>query len=193
MKKLLIIFVVALFVGACQEEEVGVFSLEDAYVYITYEGNNMQMGMTPDSTYYFYNMSSLMVNSTQTRDTFMLRLKIAGTTKNVDRQIRLRPWNFEIAGRQVAVPGVNYVAFDAPEMEDALVLPADSTTVSVPIIVMFDSATAEASTTYSTGFVLPFELSESEDLKVLGTNSDISVVDKAARTHFYVQFTQTNN
>lgn len=193
MKKILIVLFIGLIWGACSEEKVWEYSSEEDYIYIPYESSAYSMGMAMDSTWYFYNMSSLTVNSTQTRDTFMLHLKIAGTPKSVDRQIRLQPWDFEVTGKQVAVAGVNNVAFDDPEMEKALVLPADSASIHVPIIVMYDQATADATTAYSSYFIVPFELVDSEGLNVMGTNSDITVVDMAARTHFYVQFTQTNN
>lgn len=194
MKKILIALLVGLIWGACTEEKVWEYSSEEDYIYIPYESAVLAAGMDVDSTWFFYNKSSLTVNSTtQQRDTFMLHLKIAGTPKSVDRQIRLQPWDFEIAGKQVAVAGVNYVAFDDSEMEKALVLPADSASIHVPIIVMYDQATADATTAYSSYFIVPFELVDSEGLNVMGTNSDITVVDMAARTHFYVQFTQTNN
>jgi hypothetical protein len=187
MKRLFIILVIGLIWGACTEEKVEVYSLTDEYIYIPYNSNLYRADMRlSDSVYMFYNKSALSVHSMQERDTFYFRVLVTGAAKKVDRKIKLESWENEVTGKEAAVPGVNYIAFDDPEMERNLILPADSVGVNIPIIVTYDPVIAGQ----WKSFVVTFKLAESEDFKVLGTNSDITS-GNAARSHAYVQFNQS--
>ena len=190
MKKLFIVLVVGLMWAACTREEVDVFSLEDNYIYFSYDnGTTLATSMVPDdSTYYFYNKSSLTVKSTQQRDTFYFEVRAAGLAKSVDRQIKIAPWSCEVSGFTEAVEGVNYVPFDDPEMVENLVLPADSVRVKIPVIVTYDPSIAGT----AKSFIVGLKLVDSGDLKVMGTNLNITIADKAARTHAYVRFNQSS-
>ena len=81
---------------------------------------------------------------------------------------------------------MNYVAFDDPEMEKCCVVPADSVSVNIPIIVTYNPAIAGS---YK-GFMLAFKLVDSEDFEIMATNSNLNA--NPARTHAFVQFTQSN-
>lgn len=135
MKKLFIILVIGLIWGACTEEKVEVYSLVNDYIYIPYNKDIYQADMrTTDSVYMFYNKNALAVNSTQRRDTFYFRVLVAGLAQEVDRKIKLEPWVHEVNGKESAIVGVNYIAFDDPEMEKNLILPADSLAVNIPLL-----------------------------------------------------------
>ena len=85
--------------------------------------------------------------------------------------------------------GVNYVPFDDPEMvRKNLVLPADSVQVKIPVIVTYDPSIAGT----AKSFVVGLKLIDSGDLRVMGTNFNITVVDKAARTRACVRFNQSS-
>ena len=190
MKKLFIVLEVGLMLAACTREEVDVFSLEDNYIYFPYDnGTTLATSMVPgDSIYYFYNKSSLTVKSAQQRDTFYFEVRAAGLAKSVDRQIKIVPWSCEVSGFTEAVEGVNYVPFDDPEMVKNLVLPADSVQVKIPVIVTYDPSIAGT----AKSFIVGLKLIDSGDLRVMGTNFNITVVDKAARTHACVRFNQSS-
>ena len=112
----------------------------------------------------------------------------AGLAKSVDRQIKIAPWSCKVSGFTEAVEGVNYVPFDDPEMVKNLVLPADSVQVKIPVIVTYDPSIAGT----AKSFVVGLKLIDSGDLRVMGTNFNITVVDKAARTHACVRFNQSS-
>ena len=106
----------------------------------------------------------------------------------MDRQIKIAPWSCKVSGFTEAVEGVNYVPFDDPEMVKNLVLPADSVQVKIPVIVTYDPSIAGT----AKSFVVGLKLIDSGDLRVMGTNFNITVVDKAARTHACVRFNQSS-
>lgn len=188
MKKLFILLVIGLAWGACTEENVDVYSLTDEYVYIPYNSDIYLADMrSSDTVYMFYNRTALSVNSMQVRDTFYFRVLVTGVAKNVDRKINIQPWVNEVNGKEAAVPGVNYVAFDDPEMVGNFIIPADSLGVNIPIVVTYDPAIAGQ----WKSFAVTFKLAESEDFKVLGTNSDVTS-GNGARSHAYVQFNQSS-
>ncbi|WP_065219273.1 MULTISPECIES: hypothetical protein [Butyricimonas] len=187
MKKLFIILTIGLILGACTKEEVGVYSLGNDYIYMPYNQSIYGTMTTPDTVYMFYNSSPLTVSSTQKRDTFYFKVLVAGLAKNVDRKIKIEPYSCDISYKEDAVAGVNYVAFDDPEMEKHLVIPANSLESEIPIIVTYDQAIAGQ---YKS-FAVKFKLVESEDFKLLGVNSDLTA-GNSARTHAYVQFTQVS-
>ena len=78
------------------------------------------------------------------------------------------------------------MAFDDPEMEKCCVVPADSVSVNIPIIVTYNPAIAGS---YK-GFMLAFKLVNSDDFEIMATNPNLSA--NPARTHAFVQFTQSN-
>ncbi len=187
MKKLFIILIIGAFLGACSEEKVGVYSLEDDYIYIPYNSNIYGTVTSPDSAYMFYNKASLFVNSKQQRDTFYFRVLVVGEAQSVDRKIKLEPYVYKVNGTEEAVAGVNYVAFDDPEMQENLIVAADSLGANIPIIVTYDPAIAGV----TKSFIVAFKLAESEDFKVFGVNSDLTA-GNSARIHAYVQFNQSS-
>lgn len=188
MKKLLIILGIALVWGACHEEKVGVYSLEEDYVYSAYYSSRYSSVVASDNNLYFWGISSMpYVNSTILRDTVYIRVDVAGMPRDYDRHIKLEQFNYEYQGRDTAVAGVNYVAFDDPEVEALLVVPKDSVAAEIPVIVTYDPASAGQ---YQS-FILAFRLVESEDFKVLETNPDLTV--NSARTNFLLMFSQQTN
>ncbi len=187
MRKLFIAFIIGWLGCACSEEKVGVYSLENDYIYFEYDGTKLGSALNPiDSVYLYYNSSSVSVNSSQQRDTFFFRVLVAGVAKEYDRKIKLEPYTYEMANVGVGVKGVNYVSFDDPEMEKYLVVPADSLGTDIPIIVTYDPAIAG---TYK-NFTVGFRLADSDDFNVMATNPNLQ--PSPARTYAYVRFTQSN-
>ena len=186
MKKLFMILVIGLIWSACTKEEVGIYSLTSDYIYMPYNQDIYGTMSTPDTVYLFYNKSSLSVNSTQRRDTFYFKVLVAGLAKKVDRKIKVESYSCEVSGKEDAIAGVNYIAFDDPEMVKHLIVPADSLEVDIPIIVTYDPAIAGQ----SKSFAVKFKLVESEDFEILGVNTDLTA-GNSARTHAYVQFNQS--
>lgn len=188
MKKLFIILIIGLFGYACSEEKVGVYSLENDYIYFQYDVKTMSAGMSSidDTVYYYRNSSSLNVSSTQQRDTFVCRVLVAGVGKKYDRKINLAPYVYALESTELAISGVNYIAFDNSEMEQHLIIPADSVGVNIPIIVTYDSSIAGMYKTFTVGA----KLLESEDFKVMEANANLT--SNPARSHLCVRFTQSN-
>lgn len=187
MKKLFIALVIGMIGYACSEEEVGVYTLDRDYIYFKYDASKLGATMNPaDSVYLYYNSSSISVNSSRQRDTFFLRVQVAGMARGVDREVKIEPYAFVTNGREEAIAGVNYVAFDDSEMKRCCVIPADSLGVNIPVIVTYNPAIAGS---YKS-FMFAFKLVDSEDFKIMMTNSNLDA--NPARTHAFVQFTQSN-
>ena len=85
----------------------------------------------------------ISLSPTNLSDTVYFRLHITGEVSDQPRRVRLEQYkdstNIYYLDPQ---PGVNYVAFDDPIMQEALTIPGDSAYVNIPIIVKYDPATA---------------------------------------------------
>ena len=67
---------------------------------------------------------------------------------------------------KVAVPGVNYVSFDDPQMKKYCVIPPHTSEILVPVILMYDPH-AEFGSAFSLKFRLHFEIVPNDDVKIL--------------------------
>lgn len=185
MKKIFMAMLIGWLGYACTEDKVWVYSLDRDYVYLSYDNTKLSANQA-DSVYVYYNMSSLRVNSVQQRDTFYFRVLVAGMAKDYDRKLKIEPYTFDMQNVEIGIENVNYVAFDEPEMEKHLVVPADSIGVDIPIIVKYDPTIAGS---YK-NFIVGFRLADTEDFSVLATNANLQA--NPARSHAYVRFTQSN-
>ena len=186
MKKIFIVLVIGLIWSACTEEKVGVYSLEEDFIYLPY--NNSTMGGTTIPDTLLYNRVELEVNLEQQLDTFYFRVNVAGKARNINRKIKIVEYPIEINDNyEQAKEGVNYVAFDGSEMEKHLILPADSLGIDLPIIVKYDQGIAGE----TKRFTVAFRLADSEDFKVMSVNSNLTA-GNTARACGYVSFSQKN-
>lgn len=82
------------------------------------------------------------------RDTLYFKLWVMGNISTHDRRLVLKQSvlsstdSSSYANKNVAVAGVNYVAFDDPEMEKFLIIPPDSSYVYIPVIMTYDPTIA---------------------------------------------------
>lgn len=183
--RILFVILIILSLGACSEEKVGVYSLENSYVYFVYD-KLQQMGMV-DSMFYVPGPTLTKQSYGQTRDTIYYRVGVVGLPAKIDRKIEIETFDYEIDGTKQAVAGVNYIGFDAPEMEKYLVIPADSLGVTIPIVLTYDESTFG---TYQK-FVVAFRLVETEDFKLMDPKKSYSVLDPLYRGQ--VRFSQSAN
>lgn len=66
----------------------------------------------------------------------------------------------------VAVPGVNYVAFDDPRMEEYYVIPPHTSSILVPVILLRDPD-VDFGSSWSKTFCLHFEIVPNDEVKIL--------------------------
>ena len=82
------------------------------------------------------------VNSNRLRDTAWFRLQAVGRPAQKDRLVRFEPYiNKADSNYITAVPGVNYVAFDDPEIQRHMIIPADSVYMNIPVVILYDAET----------------------------------------------------
>lgn len=175
MKALLILLFIGLLWVSCSEEKVEPYRGSDSYVYFL-DGSKMQLG---DSMYTYKGSGAnlnVMVgnNSYKKRDTALYRVGLSGYISDQPRTFRLEQYvpgkeDENDAGAGVAEAGVNYVAFDDPEMLEHLVIPADSIAVNVPIVILTDPNSSSGDK------VLYFRLVENENFKLpaVSTNTGL--------------------
>ena len=166
MKTLLIVLFVGLLWVSCSEEVVEPYRGSDNYIHFL-NGNKMHLS---DAMYTYKgdgtNYEMLVGNNSyKKRDTALFRVSISGFISDQSRVIKLEQYVpatvfEEDGGAEAAVPGVNYVSFDDPEMQKHLIMPADSVAVNIPIIVLSDPNSTSGTK------VLYFRLVENENFKI---------------------------
>ena len=114
--------------------------------------------------------SMTIVSSTKLRDTLYFRLMVYGQKSTKDRYFSLKQStlshmdsvNYVNDSTAVAVEGVNFVAFDDPEMQKYCVIHPDSSSVYIPIIMTYDPNTAGE----RQNFCLYFEIVPNDEISV---------------------------
>lgn len=134
MKKLYICIVslVCLLTG-CEEKVTLLYENTPAlYFYkgVDYTNNIKQ---NDSLTYSFY-----VKELDRVRDTIYLNVRTMGITKDFPRAISLVQTNVGETG--AAVAGTHYVAFDAPEVKDLMVIPANAVIANIPVILLRDKS-----------------------------------------------------
>lgn len=157
MKRLsIILFVVSIvMLVSCHYEKPGFYE-GNAYIQFYYSGL-----MNQDTTERITNpLNYPYVSSTRLQDTAWFRLQAVGGPVNRDRKVKFEQYSVELTGSSMeAVPGVNYVAFDDPEMQKYMIIPADSVYMNIPVVILYD-------TEKKGSFVLNFELVPTEDFEL---------------------------
>lgn len=111
-----------------------------------------------------------IVSSTKLRDTLYFRLMVYGQKSTKDRYFSLKQSTLSHVdsvsyvndSTAVAVEGINFVAFDDPEMQKYCVIHPDSSSVYIPIIMTYDPNTAGE----RQNFCLYFEIVPNEEISV---------------------------
>ena len=157
MKAFIIVFLIGMVVVAsCSEELVEPYERTESYIFF------MRMsGMTAVDSLYDYNTTINLPSGSKTKDTVYFKVGVGGNYGKGPRKITLKQYTYEDMSyvAEEAVPGVDYIAFDDPVMEEYYTIPADSLEMRIPIIIT-------SPTTYPRK-VLNFKLVENEDFKVL--------------------------
>lgn len=152
-----ILVAVALVVlAACQNEQ-----------YMVYEDDaRLQFGPTLDKIYTeqssyedtLKNFSFLSVPSDKKIDTVYFDLYCMGRVSDVDRPYKLEQVILDSVANAEA--GVHFMDFDDPNLEDMYIMPARSSHVLVPVIVLRDTSLS------SKEYVLEFQIKENEYFKL---------------------------
>lgn len=157
MKRLSIIlfFVCIVMAVSCHYEKPG-FYQERTYIQFYYP--NL---INKDTTDYMTRpLNYPYINSNRLKDTAWFRLQVVGGPVKWDREVKFRQYSVELTGNDMeAVPGVNYIPFDDPEIQKRMIIPADSVYMNVPVVILYD--TEKKGT-----FVLNFELVPTDDFEL---------------------------
>ena len=140
MKRLsIIIFVFGVIsFASCRYEKPGFYEGRD-YIQFYYSGNLLHKDSNEVKT---SPVNYPYISSTRLRDTAWFRLKAVGTPSRRERQVRFEQYTNEADKNYIeAVPGVNYVAFDDPEIQKYMVIPADSVHMNIPVVILYDTGT----------------------------------------------------
>jgi len=130
MKKIIyfISAVLAIVTFTACEQDLPVYNDETARLNFVYETDERS-----DTTYNY----SFVYHKQVSRDTVWMEVETMGFLSSKDRYYTL----YQVAtGDNDAVPGVHYVSFDDAAYKQLLVVPADSVTALVPIIVINDAS-----------------------------------------------------
>lgn len=169
MKRILIILCLIGFWSACTYQKPGFYEGPDGLCFY-YD----QVGPYDSNPYFGEGIdgrdSMTVVSSVKERDTLWFRIMIYGQQATEERFFSLKQSTLSYLDSTaylndstfLAVEGVNFVAFDDPEMQQYYRVDPDSSSVYVPIIMTYDPNTAG---TYQ-HFYLFFEIVPTEDFVV---------------------------
>lgn len=144
------------------EKTLEPYSNPDCYLnfrFVDSEGKDYQnedLAKTPSiiNTPILYNFKT---HGSVQSDTVWIEAKTAGFVKDYDRSFDLE--QIQVEGVQNAVPGVDYVAFDAPEAKRAQIVKAGEASFRVPVIVL------RSTTLLTQDVVLKVRFKENENFK----------------------------
>lgn len=144
------------------EKTLEPYSNPDCYLnfrFVDSEGKDYQnenLAKTPSiiNTPILYNFKT---HGSVQSDTVWINAKTAGFVKDYDRSFDLE--QIQVEGVQNAVPGVDYVAFDAPEAKRVQIVKAGEALFRVPVIVL------RSTTLLTQDVVLKVRFKENENFK----------------------------
>lgn len=147
MKKILYLMVCcSAFLGGCKQELP--FYSEEAMPYLNIVYAKDIHGNVTDSV---VNYSFVYSDEHVVRDTIWLEVKHIGHIPTTDLHFTLEQVK-ETEGVQ-AVPGVHYVALDAPEITEWCVMPAGKITTRIPVVLLRDASLKEQDVRLRIGIV----------------------------------------
>lgn len=168
MRILFILLFISYLMGSCSEEKVEPFKRSESYLYFVKPEAGYQLR---DSLYACY--SPTTVSPRKLKDTVYVRVGVMGDVLKEASAIKLEQYTEKGDESLQATPGVDYVAFDAPEFRESMVMPVDSAAVNIPVVFTYD---AESAADYNKATkTLSIRLAETDRFKVLalGTNAGL--------------------
>ena len=110
----------------------------------------------------------------QETDTLWYKIDVMGNVSGKERKFALKQSvlssidssSYYTGIATVAVPGVNYVAFDDPRMEEYYVIPPHTSSILVPVILLRDPD-VDFGSSWSKTFCLHFEIVPNDEVKIL--------------------------
>lgn len=135
--------------NSCREQEAALYSDEPK---ISFTRGDDGYGQQDSVTQSFF-----LLPTDQMRDTVWVELSLEGTPYSVPRSIKIEQTNAGEAG--AAEAGIHYVAFDDPEIADAMQLPANAVTVNIPVILLLDNSL------YNEKVAIEMTVAENENFK----------------------------
>lgn len=171
MKNILMICCVCLLLEACDKAEVpSVYSGPDGInFYYDQEGSY-------DADPYPISSKTGSLSSSQKTDTLWYKILVMGNISEQERTFSLKQSTLSAEDStyyytgltpqvEVAVPGVNYVAFDDPQMEKYYVIPPHTSEILVPVILLFNPD-VDYGSSFSKEFCLHFEIVPNDEVKI---------------------------
>lgn len=156
MRKIILVAVLFILLGACSQSE---YMMYDDYA-------RLQFGPTPDKIYIqqsewedtLKTFSFLSLPTDKIQDTVYFDIYSIGVVSNDVRHYELEQIMLEETDN--AVPGVHYKSFDDTEVKDLFVIPQNSAHALVPIILLRDTSLETKE------YVLKFRIKENADFKL---------------------------
>lgn len=139
--------------GACNDNALEKYDTPDCrlnFVYYNSDSTLMTAGDVKDRNR-FYPFSFVLSSAVEAeRDTVWFEVETMGFLSSETRPVALR--QIEIEDAENAVPGVHYVAFDAPELAQLYRIEGGKTRAQVPVVVLRASELTEKTVTLKFGF-----------------------------------------
>ena len=172
MKNIIIMICCACFLlGACDQAEV-------PSIYAGPNGINFYYDQEGpyDADPYPNSNKEGSLSSSQPTDTLWFKILVMGNVSDKERKFSLKQSELSASDSlhyytgltpqvEVAVPGVNYVAFDDPRMEQYYVIPPHTSELLVPVILLRDPNAVFVS--FSIKYRLHFEIVPNDEVKIL--------------------------
>ncbi|MCH3995381.1 MAG: DUF4843 domain-containing protein [Prevotella sp.] len=122
--KILWLPLIILFIGACEVNKMEEYENVPA-IYFANETNGQQDSLS----YSFFILDTLIK-----RDTIHIKVCTMGLPTDHVRPIKLAQIN--TPDSNAAVPGVDYVPFDDPEIKDSMIIPSGAVSAEIPVILL---------------------------------------------------------
>lgn len=168
MKTLLMTLIIGIvFIASCSEEIVEPYTSSNDYIFFMKTSD-----MTAVDSFYNHSRTVSLPSGQKTKDTLYFKVGVGGNFAKEPRKIKLEQYTFDDISyiAEDAVPGVDYIAFDDPVMEEYYTIPADSLEMRIPIIITSPSSSPRK--------VLNFRLVENENFKVLHRGTQEMGIDR---------------
>ncbi|MCU4158290.1 DUF4843 domain-containing protein [Carboxylicivirga sp. A043] len=113
----------------CSEEKIDKYNSEASLFF--YDGYYNLNGVSQYGSFaysFFYAESSIV------KDTVWVDVRLTGFQSEEDRTISMVQLNTDEEG--AAIAGIHYIAFNAPQLSNDLILPAGATSILVPIVIL---------------------------------------------------------
>ena len=169
MKNVLIMICCACLLGACDKAEVSsIYSGPDGIHFYYDQAGPFDADPYPNSS------ETGSLSSSEKIDTLWYKIDIMGNVSEKERKFSLKQSvlssmdssSYYTGIATVAVPWVNYVAFDDPRMEEYYVIPPRTSSVLVPVILLYDPK-VDYGSSFSKSFCLHFEIVPNDEVKIL--------------------------